>query len=165
MLKKDKQGARANRSGKKLENEVENYLCDNFDIISKSYIQWVNSKNEECSKGTLLKNVPYTNIYGSSCRGEFVLSCDGRKDTRIECRAQYVSGSVDEKLPYFFANALAFEESNVVLVVEGDGYKFGAKEWLRGKVNSIKHKNILMFSLEEFREWSDNNLKEFKNGK
>lgn len=164
MLKKDKQGARANKSGKKLEDDVEFYLCNNFDIVSKQYKNWLNSKEAGTAKGMLLKNVPYINIYGSNCRGEFVLSCSGRKDTRIECRKQTVSGSVDEKLPYFFANAVAFEEQNVILIVEGDGYKFGAKEWLRDSVNAIKHKNILMFSFEEFKEWVDNDLKEFKNG-
>jgi len=163
MLKKDKQGTRANKSGKNLEDNVEFYLCDNFDIVSKQYRNWFNSKETETSKGTLLKNVPYINIYGGNCRGEFVLSCNGRKDIRIECRKQTVSGSVDEKFPYFFANAVTFEEQNVLLVVEGDGYKFGAKEWLRDSVNAVKHKNILMLSFEEFKEWANNELKEFKN--
>lgn len=159
MLKKDKQGTKANKSGKELENNVENYLCENHNFFPIQYSAWENDRTKipNYTKRLLLKNARYTNIYGSSnCRGEFLLTCDGRKDIRIECRAQYVSGSVDEKLPYFIANAAAFEERHVILVVEGDGYKFGAKEWLKAQVDSIKYKDIQMFSFEEFKNWADN---------
>lgn len=157
MVNNLKQGARANRAGKGLEDAVE--ICvKQYGFEPIFYREWINSKVGTSERGVLLKNVPYTNVYGGSSRGEFLLSGAGIKDTRIECRLQNVSGSVDEKFPYLFENAKAFEERDVILVVEGDGYKRGAKSWLRSQAASIKYKDIKVLSLTEFTEWAEENL-------
>lgn len=154
MIKNEiKQGTLASESGKYLENAVENYLCD-LGIVSRRYSKWINTTEKIDSEGMLLKDVPYTNIYGGNGRGEFVLSVNNADDVRIECRLQNSSGSVDEKFPYLFETAKAFEESIVILVVEGDGYKKGAKEWLKAQAESIKYKQILVVSLKGFKDWA-----------
>jgi hypothetical protein len=157
IMKKLNQGAKANKTGKALEDAVEKHLSS-YDITPILYSEWIGSEDVIESRGVLLKNVPYINMFGGNGRGEFVLSADGIYDTRIECRAQYVSGSVDEKFPYLLENAKAFEERNVILVVEGDGYKKGAKSWLKASAAAVKYKNILVLSLPEFKVWCRDNL-------
>jgi hypothetical protein len=154
-----KQGSKANFTGKGLEDDVENFLADKG-IQSMMFSDWAHDREPILlgTDGILLKNVPYTTIYGGNGRGEFVLSVNGKKDVRIECRLQNVAGSVDEKLPYLFETAIAFEERIVILVVEGDGYKKGAKEWLRSRCEGVLYKTILMVTLEEFKDWAINFL-------
>jgi phosphoribosylaminoimidazole carboxylase (NCAIR synthetase) len=150
-----KQGTLANYSGKGLENRVEDFLTS-YGVVPVMYSAWAkdNIKLSQQTKGILLKNVPYTTIYGGDGRGEFLLSVDNKEDVRIECRQQNVAGSVDEKLPYFFETAVAFEERTVILVVEGDGYKTGAKSWLKSRCEGVLYKKILMLNFEEFKVWA-----------
>jgi hypothetical protein len=154
-MKKLSQGAKANVDGKELENEVEKFLNDRG-ISSVYYRDWENDNYTISlnTSGILLKNVPYPNVYGGNGRGEFVLSVDGRSDVRIECRLQNVSGSVDEKFPYLFETACAFEERVVILVVEGNGFKKGAVAWLKNKCASIMYKKIYVLNFEEFKDWA-----------
>lgn len=155
------QGGEANRTGKVLENEVERFLDVEFNIFPVNYKTYFEEAivEPENARGILLKNVPYTNIYGGKGRGEFLLSVNGKTEARIECRFQQSPGSVDEKFPYLFETAVAFEERIVILIVEGDGYKNGAKEWLKSKCEAVKYKEIYMFTLEEFKSWAKDYLK------
>lgn len=151
----DPQGSRANSNGKRLENSVETEL-NKYGIDSLSYAEWLNGNAliPKGVKGILFKNVPYTNVYGSNSRGEFLLFLQGVADTRIECRSQTVSGSVDEKLPYLLENCKVFEEKNVIVVLEGSGYKAKAKEWFIENAHAVKFKNINVMSLKEFKDWA-----------
>lgn len=79
----------------------------------------------------LVQHLPYTSIYGSTrSRSELGLVEPSGKVTRIECKWQNVSGSVDEKFPYVLENALAVPESRILIVVGGNGFKPQAIEWL-----------------------------------
>jgi len=142
------QGQKANKSGLKLEDKVEKVLTDNLPIIVRKY-----SKTKERSD-ILLKNVPYTNIYGNKrCRSEFVL-CYGGREIRIECKSQHRAGSVDEKLPYLYLNfTQAIKETEGIIVIEGQGFKKGAKKWLRNKCQGTK---VQVFSFEEFVSYVEN---------
>lgn len=155
------QGGEANRTGQVLEDEVERFLESEFGIFPVSYKDYFEETvtEPENARGILLKKVPYTSIYNGNGRGEFLLSVNGKVEARIECRFQQSSGSVDEKLPYLFETAVAFEERVVILVVEGNGYKKGAREWLKAKCNSVKYKKIFVFTLEEFKSWAGDYLK------
>jgi len=144
----DVQGARANKAGKKLEELVIAEFAKRG-IYSVTYKEWLSNK----STNVLVKNVPYVTIYGRRGRSEFVLVREGFPDVRIECRSQQVAGSVDEKLPYLFNNAVACKEHVVLLVVEGEGFKKGAKGWLSDQAASIRHKNIHVHSFAEFQDW------------
>ncbi len=140
-----KQGTKANVSGSKLENRVENYITEQLNVPAKYRSR--TKKREDI----LLKSVPYKNIYGSDrCRSEFVLCKNGRK-IRIECKAQYSKGSVDEKLPYLYMNFLkSIDEKEAVVVLDGEGFKAGAKDWLREKCKDTK---INVMSVDEFQAW------------
>jgi len=154
-----KQGAVAYYSGRDLENAVEGIL-KNSGIKSVKYSDWRISGKKACKKekGILLKRVPYINIFGGRGRGEFLLSVNGKEDIRIECRAQNSRGSVDEKIPCLFENACAFKEKYVILVVEGNGFKSGVRQYLKNKCESVRHKNIKMMSLKDFSSWALKNL-------
>lgn len=148
------QGSKANKNGKRLEDSVEAELRK-YGVKSLSYSAWFNGSGNmsPTTKGVLFKNVPYTNVYGANGRGEFLLFLRGLPDTRIECRSQTVAGSVDEKLPYLLENCKSFEEKNVIVVLEGNGYKKGAKEWFIETAHAVKFKNINVMSLKEFKDW------------
>lgn len=101
-------------------------------------------------------------FYKHASTTEFVLmSKRYNLHTRIECKWQKVSGSVDEKLPYLFLNC--FEkmlESHVIILLDGGGAKQGAIEWLRDfceifnlrESNNSKRKIDLM-NMTEFVQW------------
>ena len=137
-----KQGTKANKSGLRLEDKVENIILDNLEVVARKY------SKTEIRKNVLLKHVPYTNIYGNTrCRSEFLLCYKSRK-IRIECKFQESAGSVDEKLPYLFMNfTKSIPEEEAIIVIEGNGFKKGAKEWLRKKCAGTK---VSVMNLEEF---------------
>ena len=103
-----------NATGRSLENQVE-LLLNNQSYETIEYKEWV--KNKETDGKLLVKQFPYISIYESKCRTEFVLIDNGRR-IRIECKWQQVSGSVDEKFPYLYLNAVErWEEKESILVV------------------------------------------------
>ena len=138
------QGTKANQTGHRLEDKVEKIILDNLTVVARKYSQTKDRIN------VLLKHVPYTNIYGSTrCRSEFLLCYKSRR-IRIECKYQQSAGSVDEKLPYLFLNfTQSIPETEAIIVIEGDGFKIGAKEWLRKKCAGTK---VSVMSLEEFNK-------------
>jgi len=104
--------------------------------------------------GFLIKNVPFTNMYGSQSYGEFVLQITNRGPIRIECRGQTRTGSVDEKIPYLIGNCMAFEEKNVIVVLEGGGMRPAARRYAISAAKAIRYKKIMVMSLNQFRAWS-----------
>jgi len=136
------QGTKANKSGHRLEDKVENLILNNLEVVSRKFSKTKDHKN------VLLKHVPYTNIYGSTrCRSEFLLCYNDRR-IRIECKFQESAGSVDEKLPYLYMNfTQSIPETEAIIVIEGNGFKVGAKEWLRKKCLNTK---VSVMSLDEF---------------
>jgi hypothetical protein len=104
----------------------------------------------------LLRNVPYTNLYGGPSRSEFVYrDFYNEIDIRIECRWQEVPGSVDEKFPYLLLNARhAMPESEVWLIVDGSGARQRAINWFRGAAAdySTDGKIIRALTLPEARQ-------------
>lgn len=158
----DVQGQKANKAGKHLEKQVENYLNDlGYVPIMFKKVGTPSGKKimQQEVPGFLLKNVPYTNMYGGSGRGEFVLLSGHQAPTRIECRYQNVSGSVDEKLPFLLGNCLAFEEKNVILVIEGDGMRKAARDFIKSAAKAVAYKDIKVFDLKQFKTWANKNLK------
>jgi hypothetical protein len=88
-------------------------------------------------------NVPFTTIYNHDGNTEFLLISE-RYNTcaRIECKWQQVSGSVDEKLPYLYLNAIeAMPENTIIILIDGQGWKHGAIQWLKDAVASKKYSN------------------------
>ena len=120
----------------------------------------------------LICNAPYTSIYAAVgqlagrdvrvSRSEFIIS-DDATDTfcRVECKWQAVSGSVDEKLPYVYLNAIeSWEEKEIIVLIDGKGWKQNAVNWLKDAVDGRRwrepsdNRNISVFNLGEFIQWA-----------
>ncbi len=156
-------GRSANITGNQLEVAVQTVLLNKgFEI--EMYREW-EKKPEKYGKELLLKNVPFKTIYNHKGNTEFLLISERYNlRIRIECKWQQSAGSVDEKLPYLYLNTIeAMPEKNIMILIDGDGFKAGAKTWLR---NAVKEKlytteenkdtNIMVFSLAEFFTWANN---------
>lgn len=147
------QGNEANRSGQFLEHSIENEFrrrgvaVFEADSARETNADWVT----ECF---LMRNAPYTSIYGCESRSEFLYrDCRLHSDIRIECRWQQCPGSVDEKLPYLYMNALeAMPEQEVWLVVEGGGARPASVEWLKRKCEHVSAKTIRVLTIPEARQ-------------
>lgn len=156
-------GAKGNITGNQLEIAVQTVLSrKGFDILM--YRQWIKNP-DKFGEDLLLKNVPFETIYNHKGNTEFLLLSKKYKlKIRIECKWQQVAGSVDEKLPYLYLNSIeAMPENDIMILIDGDGWKKGAKTWLKEAVINKKYttdknnsKNIMIFSLAEFFTWANN---------
>ncbi len=153
-------GSYANSSGGTLEGLVEFALAKKgFTVVR--YKEW-NSSPNKFGEEILLKNVPYEGLYKHASATEFVLmSKNYNLNTRIECKWQQVSGSVDEKLPYLFLNCSEkMLEPHVIILLDGGGAKAGAIEWLRESCLNFNLKElgttkrrIDLMNMTEFVQW------------
>ena len=152
------QGERANRNGKILEDTVIPALERNgYAIFMNSAVEKKPELIYELDK-YVLKNVPYVTIYNSDGRTELVI-VNKVKDRciRVEMKYQMFAGSVDEKYPYMFLNAIyKYPEKEIIFLVDGGGYKPGAREWIQKMIDSnwldykSRGKEILLMNLSEF---------------
>lgn len=152
--------ARVTRSGNTLEKTVIGALqTKGFQI--ESYHNWLKDP-KKYSREILLMHVPFESIYNHKGRTEFLLKSEKYKlEIRIECKWQQTSGSVDEKLPYLYLNAIEkMPEDHIVVVIDGKGWKKGAIEWLKQAASEKKYttiinrdKKIEILTLTEFMTW------------
>lgn len=149
-------------SGMVFENTVKSvFQSKHYDILS--YSQW--NKNPDLFKrDVLLTNVPYKTIYGHNGRTEFLILSESKGlKTRVEMKWQQTSGSVDEKLPYLYLNALfTMPESHIIIVIDGEGFKEGAIRWLKDSVAkkylvdpAMPEKRIDVLTLAGFVTWAN----------
>ena len=74
---------------------------------------------------------------------------------------QQSQGSVDEKFPYLYLNCIqAMPEREIILLIDGNGYKPGALAWLKQAVASQDAKLIHVFNLVEFLVWANRRLRQ-----
>ena len=127
------QGARATISGKELENLVEDILIE----------QEVDYKAQK----------PFEGVYMKTCRMDFYIN--GPTRIAIECKAQKVAGSVDEKIPYVMLNLAKIEADMGILVMEGAHFenKPHIKTWAKSYCHDHNQKVLKVMSLNEFEEW------------
>lgn len=140
----------ANYTGNRLQNFVEHTLVErdyNY-IPKKKFTPAIYLEQPIYSKQFFLgKSIYNTNIY---C--DFILYHPTKyKDCLvIECKWQQVGGSVDEKYPYLILNMQMKYPYKSILLLDGGGYKQGAKEWIKNQVG----KNLLhVFDMSEFQKW------------
>jgi uncharacterized protein (DUF952 family) len=155
------QGGYANSSGSVLERMIREVMASKgFEVIP--YSKYVKHP-ERYGKELLLQNVPYTTIYEHPGKTEFLLiSAEYDLRIRIECKWQQSSGSVDEKFPYVYLNAVeAMPEQDIFIVIGGSGAKKGAVEWLQHAAQQRRYgaaeagKNIRVMTLEQFIAWAN----------
>lgn len=160
------QGGTANHQGKILERTVvPTFEAHDFEVVA--YSAW-KKKPDKYGTELLLKNVPYTTIYGQRGYTEFLAKSEQLNlNVRIECKWQQSSGSVDEKLPYLYLNCIeTMPETDIIIIAGGGGMKPGAIPWLKDAVRQKKYvlpgmpeKNIQVLSIEEFLSWSNKTLR------
>jgi hypothetical protein len=155
-----RQGALANSAGSTLESTVVGTLTSKgFQTVS--YRDYMKRPTAYCNE-LLLRNVPFTTIYGHPGNTEFLIRSERyHLEIRVECKWQQSSGSVDEKYPYTYLNCIeAMPERDIIIIVDGGGAKQGAVDWLKeaaasGKYAEGKDKCIQMMSLLEFLVWAN----------
>jgi len=161
------QGVNANISGKKFEKRIASLLeAHGFHVDLHS--GYKGNKNElKLRKGRIgLRQPPYTTLYGGSGRSDFVLIApELAEDVWIETKRMSVSGSLDEKLPHMFLNALAaIPSKHVIIIMDGNGWREGGVQWIRAAVNdrrwadfaNYQGKRIDVMNPDEFTIWLDN---------
>ncbi len=128
----ERAGTRANASGDRLETEIA------FTLKANGYAVLANSEWEQRllyaqpDVRWAITNAPYDTIYGSRSFIEFLL-IDGEREILVEAKRQTSSGSVDEKFPFIYHNALLNIEEHgreFVFVMDGEGSREGARAWI-----------------------------------
>lgn len=145
------QGQESNLSGEFLEETVER----EFRARRVAVFQYADNGNNEdlFAERFLLRDAPYTSIYGCNSRSEFLYRHRFGFDLRIECKWQQVPGSIDEKLPYLLMNAThAMPEKNIWLIVDGNGARTKAVDWLRLECSRVTAKTIRVYNIIDVRK-------------
>jgi len=151
---------RAAAQGGTLESAVKNVL-ERHRFVVMRYSEWAKDPDKYGGE-LLLTNAPFTTIYDHPGRTEFLLISERlKRRIRIECKWQQTSGSVDEKLPYLYLNSIEkMPENEIVVIIDGDGWKPGAIRWLKEAIRQKKYdtagdKIIKVFSIKEFITWAN----------
>ncbi|MGE3623073.1 MAG: PD-(D/E)XK nuclease superfamily protein [Bdellovibrionales bacterium] len=165
----DSQGSQANASGQKLETDVSTLLATKGFHVEK-HSGYGGKVTELTMKGKYprlaLRQPPYTTLYGSPGRCDFVLIAkELPEDVWIETKRMSLAGSIDEKLPHTFLNSLAANPGrHVIIVIDGDGWRPGALEWIRAATKDRRWaefanypgKRVDVMTPAEFKIWLDN---------
>ena len=123
------QGAAANKSGQRLERDVE-AVFNSFEI-------------------NFQKEVKFTNCYNNNARIDFVVD-----DLAIECKRQMVRGTADQKLPFVFEDLQLFPRGLIIL--DGDHYK--KEEGIHKYLDSKKSDTFDWCFFDNFVDWLEANL-------
>ena len=144
-------GAIANRQGNILEQQVRQAFA------SHGFREVAFAEYEKLASGSTLPGVP-----GHRGVTEFLaVSASRGLAIRIECKWQQSQGSVDEKFPYLYLNCIqAMPEREIILLIDGNGYKPGALAWLKQAVASQDATLIHVFNLVEFLVWANRRLRQ-----
>ena len=119
------QGAKANLSGQKLEDEVASIL-KSLDIDFQSQVKF-----QDC--------------YGNT-RAKMDFMVD---ELAIECKRQEVGGTADQKIPFVYENLSMFKRGLLVL----DGAHFHKREGIINYLNSKRSSFFDWCFVEELEDW------------
>jgi len=148
----NQQGSLAAKRGIFYEQTVESIIEANGGVVT----QWNNIGSVDLESDTIaVRNVPCTAPFGGRGKADFVLLSDKVGEAvRIEVRTQTVSGSADEKLMYVMESCIAAEERCAIIVMEGEGFRKGARDWMTNKAASVGYKDIRIMTMDEFKTWA-----------
>jgi hypothetical protein len=150
-------GKFANHTGSQLETFVEDAL------LRHGYSSFWNHKSQAFENRKAIGGKQYmtqlpvgTTIYETQRKADFFIVNKEKfpDDLIIECKWQQSSGSVDEKYPFLLFNIIKTGVPTVVLL-DGDGYKPAAKEWLKSQMD-LKRALIGVWSMSEFHKHVNN---------
>jgi hypothetical protein len=154
------QGARANKSGKILEANVEATLSGHnyYQVGNHVSIQYVLNAgllSKRFAKQVYIgRGIYQTDIYVDFYVYGLPIMPSG---LIIECKWQESGGSVDEKFPYLNMNIQYSYPAPTIVVIGGEGMREGASRWLKERVSD--NQNLLAVqTLDRFIAWADKNL-------
>ena len=77
-------------------------------------------------------------IYATPRKVDFILHHPSKwpENLVIQCKWQSSTGTTDEKLP-FEVNCINHGRLRTIIVLDGGGYRAGAKQWLLGEKNNM----------------------------
>ncbi len=153
-------GSKANKSGSNLEWIVESminkYNYKEFDIKNKN--AFVHCRDLLGGKWYVKQAYIGKTIYDTPRYCDFITFNENKHNTEllaIECKWQETSGSVDEKYPYLVYN-ISISRINTIIILDGDGYREGAKKWLYNMVDEIMYLKAV-YSIKEFKKLVNSN--------
>jgi hypothetical protein len=131
---KSEQGRQANRSGRAAE-----------DMLARTLI----SRGCQVAQQVVMGKT----IYGTDLRVDILVSnlAAFPGGLVIESKWQDCGGSVDEKFPFLVENIKTCLPVPAIVVLDGAGYRDGARAWLRSKVDGDRL--VAVFDVAEFMSW------------
>lgn len=145
-------GQRANRTGRRLERTISEYLEDaGYREVQPAALFWAMRELGQSIYAQQLETG--RDLYGKVRRVDFVCY-HPRKWPQclvIQAKWQAARGSVEEKYP-FEVLSVQQNEYPTIIVLDGGGYSPGAETWLRSRAgkNQLKH----VFDIGEFQRYS-----------
>lgn len=137
-----------------LEREVISKL-ETKGLISVSEAEYQNNPTRYGDE-VILDMSRYLGIYNIEETCLLLISSSKNLVTRIICIQQNVGGTVDQKYPYFFRNCIErIQENHIIIVLEANGAKPEAVDWLKTKCMYETRKDIQVMNLDEFKIWVD----------
>lgn len=166
-------GAEANASGLAWEGWVKT-VAQRQGFTIQHYSKRTNCNIPEKERRIIWIQAPYKTIFHvlkkpSKAYSEFVIECAGEL-VRVECKWQAGAGSVDEKYPFMYLNAvLTIEEPTVVFALGGAYFESGkgaeVKQWLIDACTNppdwfapavhekLKKRQLLVHTTNTFEKW------------
>ncbi|WP_341755335.1 MULTISPECIES: PD-(D/E)XK nuclease superfamily protein [unclassified Candidatus Tisiphia] len=145
-------GSIANKTGNELEVFINNRLVrEGYVFVPKT--RFIASQVLAQPIYTRQFNLGET-IYNTAWQCDFILYHPIKHSNClvIESKWQQSGGSADEKYPYTILNVRKQSVYNVIIIIDGDGYKKGALQWLKDQVyGNLKG----VFSMSEFTTWAN----------
>ena len=144
--------SRDTRTGDKLESFIEHLLKEtDYQETSSSAFE----NGQEMLHPTYAKQFQIgETIYGSKRYVDFIIYHPERwpKCLVLEAKWQQTSGSVDEKLPYL-VECIKYSKYPTAIVLDGKGYRKGARNWLHGKAG--KDCLLHVFSMSDLQTFAN----------
>lgn len=146
-------GGRANISGASLEKMVEGLLLGHgYGKLSSKEFQSHAAAREPIF---MTQVVVGRTVYNTRMKVDFFVFHPTKhpEGLIIECKWQQSPGSVDEKYPYLVTNLITSQKTSII-VLDGGGYKPGAKHWLEEQ--ALSNPRLSVFNLTGFTQWANN---------
>ncbi|WP_341753294.1 MULTISPECIES: PD-(D/E)XK nuclease superfamily protein [unclassified Candidatus Tisiphia] len=151
-MNKTQGGSIANKTGNELEVFINNRLVrEGYVFVPKT--RFIASQTLAQPIYTRQFNLGKT-IYNTVWQCDFILYHPAKHSNCfvIESKWQQSSGSADEKYPYTTKILNIKSVYDAIIIIDGDGYKKGALQWLKDQV----HGNLKgVFSMSEFTTWTN----------
>lgn len=151
---------RTSLGGATLENVIRSLQMREFQVVSAADHRSAISPLFGHQR-TLIKNQPYTTIFGTTGRREYFVESP-EWSGQLECKFQNVGGSTDEKMVYVTETLRRTNVEKMALVYGGEYWVKADRgqaiiEWLKSEAKAIKHthgKQLVILDMDSFFLWA-----------